>query len=144
MCNTNNHVQMVIMLSVCMGYLQGLDRTKGKGGGRREDVGASLFMPQHTNRGPGRGSMIAGRSMHNQRIERLRRDVRWAFHIYYNLFYHLEGCGVLDPTSESDLFALHYVYKPRINHHQCQCGRKDISGIASELQAKEHQCNCTF
>ena len=34
-----------------------------------------------------------------------------------------------------------------INHELiaiCQCGRKDISGIALELQAKEHQCNFTF
>ena len=66
----------------------------------------------------GRGSMIAGRSVHNQRIERLWRDVYdGVLYIYYSLFYHLEGCGVLDPTSESDLFALHYVYKPRINRH---------------------------
>jgi hypothetical protein len=35
---------------------------------------------------------------------------------FYALFYHLESCGQLDVESDVDLFCLHYVYVPRINH----------------------------
>ena len=117
MCNTNNRAQTVLNLFMEAVSMYGLpSRVRSDKGG--ENVGVSLFMLQHPNRGPGRGSMIAGRSVHNQRIERLWRDVYdEMLYIYYSLFYPLEGCGVLDPISESDLFALHYVYKPQINQH---------------------------
>ena len=117
MCNTNNRAETVLNLFMEAVNMYGLPlRVRSDKGG--ENVGVSLFMLQHPNRGPGRGSMIAGRSVHNQHLERLWRDVYdRVLYIYYSLFYHREGCGVLDPTSESDMFALHYVYKPQINHH---------------------------
>ena len=49
-----------------------------------------------------------GRSIHNQRFERLWRDLfTGCVSYFYHLFYHLEGEALLDQDDDADILALH-------------------------------------
>ena len=66
--------------------------------------------------GPSAKPFRTGLSVHNQQIERLWKDVNLYVASYFsNLFYYMESLDILDRLDEVHLFALHYIYKPRIN-----------------------------
>jgi len=77
-----------------------------------ENVGVADYMLSTK----GTGSMLTGKSTHNQRIERLWRDVfEGVLSLFYDLFYYMEDMGILDCLNENHLSALQYIYLQEIN-----------------------------
>ena len=85
---------------------------------RSDEGGENVLVGQHMieQRGAYRNSVIVGSSVHNQRIERLWRDMhKCVTSLFYRLFYFMESQDILDPLDEKHLYALHYIFIPRIN-----------------------------
>ena len=114
-CSNNDRAETVLKLFQDAVSEWGLpSRVRCDKGGENYDV--AWFMLTHPRRGTGRGSVIAGKSVHNQRIERLWRDVNeGVLRFYANIFHHMEDLQILDPVNELHLFCLHYIFIPRIN-----------------------------
>lgn len=113
-CSTNNRANTVLSLFKDAVDSYGVpSRVRSDKGG--ENVLVCRYMI--TVKGLNRGSHIAGSSLHNQRIERIWRDVyRCVCSTYHEIFYSLETLGALEPDSETDLFVLHSLYLPLISH----------------------------
>ena len=80
-------------------------------GGENVDVWRYMI-EQH---GSNTRHVIVGSSTHNERIERLWRDVhRCVLKPFADKFRDLEENELLDPLNETDLYCLHYIFLPRI------------------------------
>ena len=109
-CAQNNQADTVMVAAVDEYGLPECVRSDLGG----ENVEVWRFMiEQHSSE----SSVITGSSTHNERIERLWRDVTRSVGSYvYATFQELELNGHLDVLNEVDMFCLHYTYIPRLNH----------------------------
>ena len=116
-CSPNNCAQTVLTLFVKGVSQFGLpNRIRCDRGVENYDI--AMYMLTHPLRCSTVNLVIVGKSVHNQRIERLWRDLYQGItSTYHYLFHHLEYVELLNPLSEEDLFCLHYVYMNVINHH---------------------------
>ena len=83
-----------------------------KGG---ENMLVAQYMLEHPHRGVGQGSAIVGRSIHNQRIECLWKDLfSGCISYFYFFFYFLEDCGLLQINDDLNIYAVQYAFLPII------------------------------
>ena len=113
-CSDNNTARTVLRLFIQATREHGFpSRVRSDYGMENMEVARLMIQQMGTNR----GSHITGSSVHNQRIERLWREVnRIVCRPYRNLFFYLEGENMLDPLDGIHLYCLHAVFLPRINH----------------------------
>ncbi|XP_058876902.1 uncharacterized protein LOC131731670 [Acipenser ruthenus] len=83
-----------------------------------ENIEVARFMLEHPRHGPDRGSHITRRSVHNQCIERLWRDVWYTVTSnYYVALQYLQAIQALDPDDEIHMICSQHVIIPRLNMH---------------------------
>nr|XP_023666600.1 uncharacterized protein LOC111843332 [Paramormyrops kingsleyae]XP_023666601.1 uncharacterized protein LOC111843332 [Paramormyrops kingsleyae] len=113
--STNNRAATVLQSFLEAVEVYGMpSRVRSDKGGENVDVAHYMV----ANRGLNRNSHIAGRSVHNQRIERLWRDVyTGVLDLFYTIFINLEEGGLLNSDSEVHLYALHWCFLPHIQKH---------------------------
>ena len=113
-CSTNNRAATVYSHFVKAVQEWGLpSRVRCDQGSENVDVVKHML----SSRGTGRSSALVGKSVHNQRIERMWRDVfEDVLANFYELFSLMEELGIFDPLSDSDLWCLHFAFLHYINY----------------------------
>ena len=111
-CSTNNQASTVLASFMEATEIHGLPyRVRSDFGGENMEVWRYVI-EQHRND----SAVITGSSTHNERIERLWRDVfRSVSSLFYDVFRMLEDEDNLNCLNEIDMFCLHFVFQPRIN-----------------------------
>lgn len=80
-------------------------------GGENVDIWRFMLATYNSTR-----CVITGSSTHNERVERMWRDLgKSVTSVFSSTFSLLEEGGVLDPLNEVDLFCLHFTFIPRLN-----------------------------
>lgn len=112
---TNNKAETVLhaFMKGCelMGLPEKVRCDKG-----RENTGVAAFMFRaHRASDNNSNIVLAGRSVHNQRIERLWRDVnRVVCSRFRELFLSMESDSILNPDSYVDVLVLQKIFLPRL------------------------------
>ncbi|XP_039476601.1 uncharacterized protein LOC120443043 isoform X2 [Oreochromis aureus] len=109
---TNNRAKTAFSFFLRSAQLHGLpSRVRADQGVENLDIAHFMF----ATRGTGRASFISGKSVHNQRVERLWRDVWIAVTSkYHDVLHSLEEDGLLDISDVIHLFDVHYIFVPRL------------------------------
>ena len=80
-------------------------------GGENIDVWQYMLSAHNSTK-----SVITGSSTHNERVERMWRDLgRSVTSVYSSTFSVLERENLLDPLNEVDMFVLHFIFIPRLS-----------------------------
>ena len=82
------------------------DRVRSDHGGENIDVWHYMLHTHNDNP----HCVLTGSSTHNERIERLWRDVHRGVLHFADTFHGLESDGILDILNDADMFSLHYVF----------------------------------
>ena len=110
-CSTNN-----LASTAFTAFHQGVERYGTPRRVRTDHGGENIDIWRHMLEKRGDSGVIVGSSTHNERIERLWRDVhRSVLVVFGSLFRSLEAEGNLDSLNEVDMFCLHYVFTRPIN-----------------------------